>query len=64
MNMDDVNSVQVTGIEEGERLITYLSDIEVWVTPFVLSQGNSYYVKAAIPLWELYRALLYIREVY
>ena len=60
--MDDVNSIQVAGLDEGDRLISYLASMEVWVTPFVVEVDDSYYVKAAIPKWELYRALMYIRE--
>lgn len=60
--MDDVNSIQVAGRDEGDRLIEYLASLEVWVTPFVIENEGSYYVKAGIPEWELHRALMYIRE--
>ena len=61
--MDDVNSIQVAGRDEGDKLIDYLASLEVWVTPFVVEEEGSYYVKAGIPLWELHRALLYIRDM-
>ena len=61
--MDDVVSIQVAGRNEGDRLINYLSNLEIWVTPFVVELDDSYYVKASIPEWELYRALMYIREM-
>ena len=61
--MDDVNSIQVAGRDEGNRLIDYLASQEVWVTPFVVELDDCYYVKAGIPDWELHRALMYIREM-
>lgn len=59
---DEINSIQVAGRDEGDRLIDYLSSEEVWVTPFVIEKDSLYYVKASIPEWELHRALMYIRE--
>jgi hypothetical protein len=60
--MNDVVSIQVEGMEEGEQLISYLSSLEIWVTPFVVIQGDYYYVKAAIPLKDLEGALMNVKK--
>lgn len=60
--MNDVMSIQVAGMEEGEALISYLGSLEVWVTPFVVVQEANYFVKAAIPLQDLEDALTYVRQ--
>lgn len=60
--MDEVISIEVTGQEEGTKLIKYLASQGSWVTPFVYTQGNSYCVKAAISQYEMEQAIAYIRE--
>lgn len=60
--MHDVVSIKVEGMEEGEKLISYLSSLEVWVTPFVVVHGDYYFVKAAIPMKDLEDALTYVRQ--
>jgi hypothetical protein len=60
--MDDVISIQVEGMEEGEQLISYLNSLEVWVTPFVVIHEETYTVKAAIPMKDLEDALAYVRQ--
>ena len=59
--MHDVISIQVEGMEEGDKLISYLASMEVWVTPFVVIHEETYRVKAAIPLKDLEDALRKIR---
>lgn len=58
----NVNSVQVIGKEEGDRLIAHLTDMEIWVTPFVIEKDGHFFVKAAIPLKRLFSALSFIRN--
>lgn len=60
--MDDVISIQVEGMEEGDKLISYLASMEVWVTPFVVTHEETYKVKAAIPMKDLKDALAYVRQ--
>jgi len=60
--MNEVSSIQVAGRNEGDTLISYLASMEVWVTPFLLEQDGALFVKAALPKWQLERALLCIRE--
>lgn len=60
--MNDVMSIQVEGIEEGEALISYLVSLELWVTPFVVIHEDNYFVKAAIPIKDLEDALMYVRQ--
>ena len=60
--MHDVISIQVEGMEEGDKLISYLASMEVWVTPFVVVQEGDYIVKAAIPMNQLEEALAYVRQ--
>ena len=60
--MHDVISIQVEGMEEGDILISYLSSLELWITPFVVVQEGNYFVKAAIPLQDLENALTYVRQ--
>lgn len=60
--MEEVNSIQVTGLEEGYLLISYLTVLEAWVSPLVYEIENSYYVKAAMSTLKLEEALIYIRS--
>lgn len=60
--MDEVISIEVTGQEEGTKLIDYLASLGSWVTPFVYTQGDSYYVKAAISQYKMEQALTYVRQ--
>lgn len=59
-------TIQVNGLEEGDKLIEYLASQEIWVTPFVIEEGDypniSYYVKADISLRQLEMVLIYVRE--
>lgn len=60
--MDDVIPIRVMDEEEGKQLISYLTSLEVWVTPFVIEQGGSYYVKASMSRKDLEEALVYVRQ--
>lgn len=67
--MDDVIQVEVSSQEEGDLLIQYLTEMECWVTPFVIEEeikGREeprLLVKASMSEVELHKALLIVRHV-
>jgi hypothetical protein len=59
--MNDINQVQVSNLDEGDALITYLLEEGVMVTPFVITQYHKHYVKAFLTQRELSVALVKLR---
>lgn len=58
----DLESIKVSGPEEGEALIKLLSESEEWVNPFLKTRLGLYFVEAGCTTSKLRQYLFTLRK--